>query len=343
MKVDLSKYKCFDYIIKSDTVLNLRSIPEPYVTKSSRNYSFYYDQVHFITANYLDDTYKADKSQIISYKYYTKREKEFLIDFPDNLYIEEGEFDIPYEYYSRAYIDFFDIEIFGDKTNLDLTARPITFELDPVGRLHIRKECLASYIYCMEKKLPTIKCEVVIGGYITSEEQYDLAEKYLKPHYIFPEKTSLFGIFTKTNSIAENYLKTIKKERLDFYLSNFVRYYDVVCGNARSLTGYIFLDGSFIFLDGCELYHYLFQKIVLDIDMENEEWEETCGIKLDTLHYVNNKVLALYNKDLITPEAKHMLYKLSKDYDIESQPYENRKGYDDSLIIDKRYKRNNRK
>ena len=347
MKVDLSKYKAFKVEIKEMSVKEARSIEEPYVTKSPFNYSFFWNQIYFVLPVYLDSTYKEKTSTIFSYKYYTKLEEKFEIDLPENIYINEGQFEIPYEYYSKAYIEFFDIEIINNEVNLELTPKIIEFELDSVGRLHIKKECLANYIYCMEKKFPTIKCNITVGGNITSEAQYELAEKYLSPYFVFLEKHSISELFVKPNSIAEELFNKINKEELDFFLPYFDKKEDVLTGNCSKLTGYGFFDGSFIFFNGILLYHHIFQKILLRIQEEFGEWEDKNTIKFDTLHYIENKTICAYNKSKESQQSKNLLHKLGRKYILEIFTYNNSKEeikpYYERMMQGDIYKRRNLK
>ena len=303
MKIDLSKYKSFDVEIKTDIVKNLKSILEPHLLKSPLSYNFFYDDIYYLLPKYRRKDNAFDLEEI-DYKYYTKREEKFIVELPSKLYIEEGQFEIPYEYYKSAYIEFFDILIENEQHNLDLTPKTIEFTIDDFGRLHVQKECLANFIYCKEKKLSTIKCNIKYSQGITSESNFDLAKEYLEPYIILTKTNKPLEEIAGKNTKAYSFMKKIDKDKLDFFLPYFYsqNYIDYLSKEAK-LIGSIFSDGSYLFFDGKVIVHSLIWQLLLDIEDEFE-FERKNTIKLDTWHTRNYQTMAIYSLSFINKYKK---------------------------------------
>lgn len=313
MKVDISKYKSFEKTTKYLLPLRkVKVIDEPYLAKSLTSYNFKYNEIFFITKKDLEQPRSANP--IIEFQGYEKIKKSYLISLSNSyLYINEGNFEIPYEYYSKAYVEYFDLD-----NTLEASPKIITFELDSLGRLHIKKECLGNWLFCMEKKFPKIRCNIVNQQIerLTLENQTSLAKKYLTPNILIEEiPGSSLEQYTKKDSILYKLLENANLDMLEFCLPQFLKLKDFENYKDSIVSGFIFKDGSYLIMNGDMIYHYFICKFIFK---EEEIWMDNNCIRIDS-KFAQGKTIASYLKTFITPEAKNTLEKFKRKFYIEEQ------------------------
>lgn len=321
MLVDLNKYKLFLYEPLLTYAKDAKKIPEPFVAKTLMDHNFIYKKVHYFQPHVLE-TKNSSKELVEVRSYWDFLEEYKCCPFLDvDIYCPQGNFEIPFEYYSRAYIEFFDFtrNMKTMKFNVDLhIPQKITFQVDSLGRLHVNKNCLASYIYCVEKKIPVIKCGVTImqKDRITLENQTSLANKYLTPQILIEEiPGNALEQYTGKETILYKLLENADPTILEFCLPEFLRLKDFDNYSAPTISGFIFKDGSYLIMNGETVYHYFICKFIFK---EDENWIDNNCVRIDS-KFAQGKTIASYLKDVITPEAKKTLEKFKRKFYIEEQ------------------------
>ena len=311
MKVDISKYNSWFKTIKFISREDFLKIKESCQLGETTDY--------IEDLDYFRVTARTNKSNDgFNYPSYKKITEKYTIDFPDKeLYIpyENIPYKIPFEYYSKAYIHPLDLSI--PLSNEDFIPRELKFELDCCGRLHVYRDCVLNFIYCIEKKIPEISAEVYPSNIKpTLENQVDLANKYLSPYFIVEKNyENIFDYLAKPDTTAYKILKEAPLLNLELF-SKYLekgKYF-------KHLAGYIFEDGSYLMFSDDIIYHEVFNKY---ISMKSRSYTDYHWIKLIGEKFNLNKIFAVYYGKNITIQQKQTLNKLKKHTYIEDMDLDN--------------------
>ena len=320
MKVDVSKFNCYLSTPKSISINDYVNLKEPEIIRSPNRTSFEVEDLGLICMSLSAWAHELDTD--FNYPSYKKITEKYTIDFPDKeLYIpyENIPYKIPFEYYSKACIDMLDFTIQKGK-ELDFTPRTIKFTLDCCGRLHVNKDTIEPYIYCIKKKIPEIQAEISLNyTYPTKQNQIELANKSLEPYFILNKSyENIYDYLAKKGTVAYKILKDCEEKYLEFFKNHIIEV-NGYKSKSNYLAGYIFEDGSYLMFSDDIIYHEIF---LVYIARKTEEYAEKNWIKVDDIERLHRPV-AIYHSKLISPEAKATLNRLKKQYYFQEQDLDN--------------------
>lgn len=312
MIVDISKYNCYQStpdIMSNDAYIN--KLDEPFTTSTDDKISYFIEELNIYFLSQEDWDIKPGERNLNFFRV-KKLDKPYEVEFPNKLYLPNTEipYKIPYEYYSRADIENLDFIIPKD---FNFTPRFIKFKLDCCGRLHVRKEDIEVFIYCMENKIPEIQAEVIVDNtYPTNENQVELAEKYLTPYFLLNKTCEdIYDYISKKDSVAYNILKKCPYDRLKYFKQYFVQ--NTVY--PKYLAGFIFEDGSHLLFFFDYFYHDMFLYFIAGI---TKEYAEDHYIKLNNIVKEDIPV-TIYRSSALTTRQKLALRKFRRKYYLREQ------------------------
>jgi len=297
MLVDLSKYKFNLTSIIEKTKEEIVNISQPFIARSSKGYSYYVEDLKVYFIKDLVKLEEGNSIQKVSIKILTrpnKFEKELNDFYIEN---ENSTIEIPFEYYSRAYIDPIDFQDIKE-----VEAKPLKFQLDRLGRLHLDMDCIYSFIYAVEKKLPTIKASIEFSYrlFTTIENQQDLCNKYLDFYFKLAEYEG-DGLSYLSSGYAYRTLKNCNPLYLDYFLMFLIRI--ELDGTYKTHNGTIFRDGSYLIHESPKIHHDMIMHFLLN---KTPEYCEKYFIKLSS-NGSKYGTLAEYNIDKVTKQQEKTL------------------------------------
>ena len=320
MIIDLSKYPAYTSKQKLLPLKSALQLEEPFITKIDTPISYKVDNQGIWYLNAKDWKFAQKYEHGLDYIWYKRVNRETLVEIPDNLYlpyINKDRVTLPYSYYSKAY--FPALSLIYKK---DMTASTISFSIDALGRLHCESGHWA-LVQAIEEKLMFIDAKLDLTKQVPVTPMNLVAEanKALNPNYIIFD----FGIgdyynwYAKPNTIAQDLLKKINKDILEFFIPYIYTLEEFTQVRTqpeiyKTLNGWIFPDGSYLFFKSTVLYHNLFLARLCWLPYSYDE--KNNWIKLDAIRDKNITDVS-YNKKLITPEAKKSLNLITKNFYIE--------------------------
>lgn len=304
------------YITKEITSKNSYMIEEPDARIDSNAYfNYLFEDMQVLTL--LDSKYTryTDWSKPLFYREYKHDFTDYKLNGIYLPYDDSQSFDIPYEYYSKAYIH----PTFSTKDVKPLP-QSIMFSLDSYGRLHIKHTSLLAFIEVMDKKIP-IKAGIDLESNVdfTLENQQNLCEQYLAPYILLNNSlpTNPINVFAPVGSYAEELLLTAPPIYLEYLMKDILPVGQALSKNFStlkfSLNGWIFPDGSYLVFKNATLYHNLFLKYLTKISIE---YADDYWVKLNEIDK-NKPISALYNKENLTHSQRLVLNRFKTKYNIE--------------------------
>lgn len=320
MLIDLSKYSAYTSKQKLLPLKSALQLEEPFITRVNTSISYKVDNQGIWYLNAKDWKFAQKYEYGLDYIWYKRVNRETLVEIPDNLYIPYNNKDrvtLPYSYYSKAY--FPPLSLIYKK---DMTASIISFSIDALGRLHCESGHWA-LVQAIEQQLLFIdvKLDLTKQVPITPMNLVVEANKALNPNYIIFDLDigDYYNWYAKPNSIAQDLLRRIPRNFLEFFMPYIYTLEEFTQVRAhpevyKTLNGWIFPDGSYLFFKSTILYHNLFLTRLCWLPYGYDE--KNNWIKFDAIRDKNITDVS-YNKKLITPEAKKSLNLITKNFYIE--------------------------
>lgn len=293
---------------------------EPFITRVDTSISYKVDNQGIWYLNAKDWKFAQKCKHGLDYIWYKRVNKETLVEISNNLYLPytgNDRITLPYSYYSKAY--FPPLSLIYKK---DITASTISFSIDPWGRLHCESghwalvQAIEEQLLFIDVKLNLIKQVPVTPMNLVAE-----ANKTLNPNYIIFDLDigDYYNWYTKPGTIAQSLLRRIPRNLLEFFIPYIYTLEEFTQVRAhpevyKTLNGWIFPDGSYLFFKSTILYHNLFLTRLCWLPYGYDE--KNNWIKLDAIRDKNITDVS-YNKKLITPEAKKSLNSITKNFYIE--------------------------
>lgn len=314
--VNLKNYNSYFYILSKDCRSNFWNLWEPQINSSNMSYTYLDEEfnIYFIDPKYY--YHPRSIPEIVDFTIYRRILEDYEIKlnyFSSNNKLSNNAIKIPYEYYSKAFIDFYDLAIqdgLREINNIDIS-KSIICSIDSLGRLYIDKESIWQYIIANELKLPYIEITIKdINHTLSDISCVDLANKYLFPYFIInPPYNNPLDFFSNPDTIARKYLESCSSRLFNWYVTRFLATKQDIENSKELFNGYIFEDGSYLFFT--KSYHEQFNYL---ISKENIlEKELTSWIKFSSARGKGHTVVYSSNANY-SKEALRQLKKFKKRF-----------------------------